>query len=155
MSLPFLSFIVPILAWNIPLVSLIFLKRSRVFPILFLCIVHLKRLSYLTLLFSETLHSDVYIFFPFLPSLLLFFFPWLFVKPPQTSTLPSFISCSQGWFWSPHPVECYKPWSIVLQAFCLPNLIPWIHSLSPLYNHMGFDLGHTWVAKWFSLFSSN
>ena len=29
-----LSFIVPILAWNIPLVSLIFLKRSLVFPIL-------------------------------------------------------------------------------------------------------------------------
>ena len=33
-SLPFLSFIVPIFAWNIPLVSLIFLKRSLVFPIL-------------------------------------------------------------------------------------------------------------------------
>ena len=33
-SIPFLSFIVPILAWNIPLVSLIFLKRYLVFPIL-------------------------------------------------------------------------------------------------------------------------
>ena len=33
-SIPFLSFIVPILAWNVPLVSLIFLKRSPVFPIL-------------------------------------------------------------------------------------------------------------------------
>ena len=40
-SLPFLSFIVlysvlycPIFAWNVPLVSLIFLKRSLVFPIL-------------------------------------------------------------------------------------------------------------------------
>ena len=33
-SIPFLSFIVPIFAWNIPLVSLIFLKRSLVFPIL-------------------------------------------------------------------------------------------------------------------------
>ena len=32
-SLPFLSFIVPILAWNVLLVSLIFLKRSLVFPI--------------------------------------------------------------------------------------------------------------------------
>ena len=32
--IPFLSFIVPIFAWNIPLVSLIFLKRSLVFPIL-------------------------------------------------------------------------------------------------------------------------
>ena len=33
-SLPFLSFIELIFAWNVPLVSLIFLKRSLVFPIL-------------------------------------------------------------------------------------------------------------------------
>jgi len=33
-SIPFLSFIVPIFAWNFPLVSLILLKRSLVFPIL-------------------------------------------------------------------------------------------------------------------------
>ena len=33
-SLSFLSFIEPIFAWNIPLVSLIFLKRSQVFSIL-------------------------------------------------------------------------------------------------------------------------
>ena len=33
-SIPFLFFIVPIFAWNIPLVSLIFLKRSLVFPVL-------------------------------------------------------------------------------------------------------------------------
>ena len=33
-SIPVLSFIEPIFAWNVPLVSLIFLKRSLVFPIL-------------------------------------------------------------------------------------------------------------------------
>ena len=33
-SLPFLSFIEPIFAWNVPLVALIFLKRSLVFPFL-------------------------------------------------------------------------------------------------------------------------
>ena len=33
-SIPFLSFIVPIFAWNVPLVSLIFLKRSLVFTVL-------------------------------------------------------------------------------------------------------------------------
>ena len=33
-SIPFLSFIVPIFAWNISLVSLIFLKRFLLFPIL-------------------------------------------------------------------------------------------------------------------------
>ena len=33
-STPFMCFFVPIFAWNAPLVSLIFLKRSLVFPIL-------------------------------------------------------------------------------------------------------------------------
>ena len=33
-SIPFLSFIEPIFAWNVPLVYLIFLKRSLEFPIL-------------------------------------------------------------------------------------------------------------------------
>ena len=33
-SIPFLSFIEPIFAWNVPLVSIIFLKRSLVLPIL-------------------------------------------------------------------------------------------------------------------------
>ena len=33
-SIPLLHFIVPIFAWNVPLVSLIFLKKSLVFPIL-------------------------------------------------------------------------------------------------------------------------
>ena len=32
--IPFLSFIEPIFAWNVPLVSLIFLKKSLVFPVL-------------------------------------------------------------------------------------------------------------------------
>ena len=35
-SIPFLSFIVPIFAWNVPLVSLIILKRSLAFSILLL-----------------------------------------------------------------------------------------------------------------------
>ena len=56
-SIPFLSFFEPIFAWNVLFVSLIFLKRSLVFPILlhffllFLCIDHWGRLSYLSLLF--------------------------------------------------------------------------------------------------------
>ena len=33
-SLPFLFFVIPILAWNVPLISPVFLKRSLVFPIL-------------------------------------------------------------------------------------------------------------------------
>ena len=74
-SLPFLSFIEPIFEWNVPLVSPIFLKRSLVFPYcfpIFLCIVHLKSLSYLSLLYSGTLHLVEYIF-SFLLCLLLLF----------------------------------------------------------------------------------
>ena len=54
-SIPFLSFIVPIFAWNVPLVSLIFLKRSLVFPFYcfpqFLCIALLGK-PYLVLYYS-------------------------------------------------------------------------------------------------------
>ena len=64
-SLPFLSYIVPIFVWYIPLVSPIILKRSLVFHILlfplFLCIVHMRRLSSISLLFSGTLHSVGYL----------------------------------------------------------------------------------------------
>ena len=64
-SIPFLSFIVLIFPWNVPLVSLIFLKRSLdchsiVFLYFFALITGM--LSYLSLLFFGTLHSDGYIF---------------------------------------------------------------------------------------------
>jgi len=47
-----------------------------------------------------------------------------------------------------------SPPSIVLQALCLSNLIPWIYLSLPLYNCKEFDLGYTWLVSWFSLFSS-
>ena len=81
-SIPFLSFIGTIFAWNVPLVSLIFLKIALVFPIILFSstywIYHWGRLSYLSLLFSGTLHSNGYIF-PYLLCLLLLFFSQLFV----------------------------------------------------------------------------
>ena len=48
-SIPFLFFIVPTFAWNVPLVSLIFLKQSLVFPFLLFSSIslHWGRLSYL------------------------------------------------------------------------------------------------------------
>ena len=68
-SVPFLSFLVPIFARNIPLVSLIFWRDLQSFPFycfpLFLCIDCWRRLSYLSLLFFGALHSNGYIF-PFL-----------------------------------------------------------------------------------------
>ena len=76
-SLPFLSFIEPIFAWNVPLVSLIFLKRFLVFPILLFYSISLhwslRKAFYLSLLFFGTLHSNEYIF-PFLLCFSLLFF---------------------------------------------------------------------------------
>ena len=109
-SLPFLSFIEPIFAWNVPLVSLIFLKRSLVFPILLflsiLSIVHWGRFC-LSLLFFGTLLSNGYIF-PFLLCLLLLFFAQLFLRPPQTTILPFCISFSWGWSCFLSPVQCHE-----------------------------------------------
>ena len=94
--IPFLSFIEAIIAWNVPLVSLIFFKRSPFycFP-LFLCTDNWGRLSYLFLLFFVTLHSNGYIF-PFLLCFSLLFFSQLFVRPPQTAILLFCISFSMG-----------------------------------------------------------
>ena len=147
-SIPFLSFIVPIFAWKVPLVSLISLKRSLVFPIqLFSCIsLHWSlRNTFLSILaILWTLHSNGYIF-PFLLCLSLLFFSQLFVRPPQTTILPFCISFSSRWSWSLPPIQCHEPLSIVLQALCLSNLIPWIYLSLPLYNHKELDLNHTWM----------
>ena len=43
------------------------------------------------------------------------------------------ISFSWEWSWSLPHVRCHKPWSIVLQALCLSDIIPWIYSSLPLW----------------------
>ena len=78
-SRPFLSFIKPIFAWNVHLVSLIFLKRSLVFPILlfsFISLHWLLKKAFLSLLaiLWNSAFKWVYIF-PFV--LLQFFFLWM------------------------------------------------------------------------------
>ena len=75
-SIPFLSFTVPIFAWNVPLVSLIFLEEISS---LYHCTVFLYFFALITeggflfLLFFGTLHSNGYIL-PFLLCFLLLFF---------------------------------------------------------------------------------
>ena len=65
-SLPFLSLIVPIPAWNVPLMSQFSERYLYSFPFYcfppLICTVHWKRPSYLSLLFSGTLHLLGYIF---------------------------------------------------------------------------------------------
>ena len=69
-SIPFLSFIEPIFAWNVPLLSKFFWRDLWSFQLCcflqFLCIDHWGSLSYLSLLFFGTLHSNGNIF-PFFP----------------------------------------------------------------------------------------
>jgi len=105
------------------------------------------RTSYLSLLFSGTLHSLGYIFSFLLCLSLLFFLSYL-LRPSQTTTLPSCISFLGGWFWSSPPVQCYKPLSIVLQPLCLPDLVPWIYSSPPLYNHKQFECHNGFPVLW-------
>ena len=137
-SILFLSFIVLIFAWNVPLVSLIFLKRSLVFPILLFSSISLHWsprkafLSLLAVLWNSAFNGYI---FPFLLCLLCLFFSQPFVSPPQTTILPFCISFPWGWSWSLPPIECHEPPSIVLQALCLSDLIPWIYLSFPLFHH--------------------
>ena len=48
---------------------------------------------------------------------------------------------SWGWSWTLPPLQCHEPLSIVLQALCLSDIIPWIYLSLPLCNHKGFELG--------------
>ena len=126
-SVQFLSFIEPIFAWNVPLGSLIFLKRSLLFPILLFSSISLHWLlrkaflSLLAILWNSDSNGYVY---PFLLCFLLLFFSQLFVRPPQTATLLFCISFSWGWSWSLSPVQCHELLSIVHQALCLSDLVP-------------------------------
>ena len=152
-SLPFLSFIVPIFVWNVPLVSQVFLRRSLVLPILLFSSISLQCslkkafLSLPAILWNSAFSCE---YLSFLPYSSLLFFPQLFIKPPQTTTLPSCISFPLGWFWSLPLVQCYELPSLVLQVLCLPDIIPWIYLSLPLNKHKGFALG---ISEWPSGFS--
>ena len=91
--------------------------------------------------------------FFFLLCLWIVFF-YSFFKASSDNQFSFFISFSWGWSWLLTPVQCQEPLSIILQALCLSDLIPWTYFSLLLYNHKGFDLGHTWMVYWFSLLSS-
>ena len=116
-SLSFLSFIMPILHEMYPWCSTFLeeissLSHSIVFLSFF---AHLRRPSYLSLLISGILEfSSVYLSLSPLPFASLF--SSAISKPPQTTTLPSYISFSLRWFWSLPPAQCYESLSIILQA---------------------------------------
>ena len=148
-SIPFLSFIELIFAWNVSLVSPIFLKRSLVFPILLFSSISLHWslrkvfLSVLTILWNSAFKWVYLSFSPLLCTSLLF---TAICKASSGSHFaflhfffPSVWSCSLS------AVQCHEPPSIVHQAVCLSDLIPWTYFSLPLYNCKEFDLGHTWM----------
>ena len=144
-SIQFLSFTVPICAWNVPLISLIFLKRSLVFPILLFSSISLHwslRKAFLSLLaILGTLLSNGCIFL-FLLCLLLLFFSQLFVRPPQTTIL-LFL---HFFFWGVVLDHCllYNVMNLRPQLFRHSiRCNPLIYLSFPLYNYKGLDLGHT------------
>ena len=111
-SIQFLSFIVPIVAWNIPLVSLIFLMKSLVFPILLFSSIYLHgslRKSFLPLLAILWNSAFKWVYLSFSLCLSLLFFSQLFVRPPQTAILLFCIFFPWGWSWSLSPLQCHKP----------------------------------------------
>ena len=103
-------------------------------------IIHWRKLSYLSLLFSETLHSFGYIF-PFLPCFFTSLLSSATCKCSSDNHFAFLFSISLGWFWSLPLVQCYKPLSIP-QALCLPHLTPWIYLSPPLYSYFGEGNGN-------------
>ena len=91
----FLSFIEPIFAWNVPLVSLIFLKRSLAFPILLFSSIplhwSLRKAFFISPCYSLELCTQMAISFLFSFAFWLLFFSQLLVRPPQTAILLFFI----------------------------------------------------------------
>ena len=146
-SIPSLSFIEPIFAWNVPLVSLIFLKRPQSFP------------SCCSLYFFALTTEEGFLVSPCFLWISAFRWVYLSFSPLLFASLLFTVICKAssdshfsflhffflGWSWSLSPVQCYEPPSIVHQPPCLSDIIPWIYLLLPLYNCKGFDSGHTWM----------
>ena len=115
-SVPFLSFIVPIFAWSVPLV----------FPILLFSFISLHwplRKAYLSCYYLEFCIQMGISFLFSLP-----FTSLLFTAICKASTDNHFAFCisfSWGWSWSLPLVQYPELPSIILQALCLSDLIPW------------------------------
>ena len=134
-SMQFLSFIEPIFAWNVPLVSLNFLEEisSLSHSVVFLYFLALITEEGFLISTCYTLELCIQMFiFPFLLCFSLLFFSQLFVRAPQRAILLFYISFPWGWSWSLSPVQCHKPPSMVHQALYQIysfNLISHIHCI--------------------------
>ena len=151
-SSPFVRFVVSVLSHAHP-----FMKCSldisnfleKIFPILFFptislhCSLKKAFLCLLVILWNSAFHW-VYLSFSPLPFASLLFSA--LCKASSDSHFAFFYFFILEMVLVSSSCKIYKLPSIVLQALCLPDLIPWIDSSPPLYYHKGFDLGHSWIA---------
>ena len=125
-SIPFLSFIKPTFAWNVPLVSLIFLKRSLVFPILLFSSISLHsslRKAFLSLLAFLWNSAFRCLYLSFSPLLFTSLLLTAICKASSDSYFAFLHFFSQGKVLI--PVSCtISRMSIVHQALCLSDLVP-------------------------------
>ena len=148
-SILFLSFIEPIFAWNVPLVSnfleeISSLSHSVVFLYFFALIT--EEVFLVSSCYSLELCIQMGISFLF-SLLFTSFLSQLFVRPPLTAVLLFCLSFSCGWSWSLSPVQWHKPPSIIHQVLCLSDLVPEICFSLPLSPHwhyfVNYPLTHT------------
>ena len=132
-SILFLSFIVLIFAWNIPLVSLIFLKSSLVFPILLFSSIYLywlprkAFLSLLAILWNSAFKWEYLSFSPLPLASLLF----SAIRKGLSDNHYDFLHSSfLGMALITASYTMSRTSVQNLQALCLSDLIPWIY-LSP------------------------
>ena len=112
-SIQFLSFIEPIFAWNIPLLSQIFLKRCLVFPISLFSSISLHwslRKAFLSLLAILWNSAFRCLYLSFSPVLFTSFLFTTICKASPDSPFAFWHFFSMGMVWI--PVSCTMSWSI-------------------------------------------
>ena len=147
-SILFLSFIVPIFAWNVPLCISHFFKEISSLSHYIVCF-----FSYFFALVTEegflmspcySLELCIQMGISFLFSFAFLFSSQLLLRPPQTILLPFpfFFSLGDGF----DHCSCSMLRISVHSSSCtLSDLTSWISLSLPLYNCKRSDLGHTWM----------
>ena len=145
-SIPFLSFIVPIFAWNVPVVSLVFLKSSRLsHSIVLIYFFALTTWEVFLTSLCYSLELCIQMDISFLSSFAFSLSSFLSYLLSSSDSHFGFLH-----FFSLHMVliiaSCTMLWtSIHSSSGTLSDLIPWIYLSLPLYNLKGVNLGHTWM----------
>ena len=146
-SISFLSFIEPIFAWNVPLVALIFLKRSVVCPILLFSSISLHwslRKAFLSLLAFLWNFAFKWVYLSFSPLLFTSLLFTVICKASSDSHYAFLHFFFLGMVLT--PVSCtMSRTSVNSSSGTLSDLILWIYFSLPLYTYKGLDLGRTWM----------